>query len=138
MSSQGLLIIRNDSNGKGHFGASRDGGRTHKGIDLAAPLGYPIFAAKSGRVSISTEEKGYGKYIEIIHPDGLRTRYAHLALLGVREGEWARQAQLIGKNGKSGNAADPKIKPHLHFEVRGGQDEALNPTGMIDPVIGIR
>lgn len=125
------LELRNDVYGKGHFGASRNRGRHHEGIDFLAPIGTPIRASKSGRITRATEEKGYGKYLEILHPDGLRTRYAHLSSLKVKEGDWVHRDQLIGASGKSGNASNPRIKPHLHFEIR-SKESALNPKHFFD------
>ncbi len=128
-----VLRLRKDSNGKGHFGASRNGGRTHKGIDLALPVGEPILAAKSGRVRFAEFEKGYGNWVELGHPDGRETRYAHLLSLAVQEGDWVSAGRLIGYSGKTGNADDPTIFPHLHFEIR-SLGEAVNPAkGLMDP-----
>lgn len=132
------LRIRSDSSGKGYFGASRNKGRTHEGIDLVAPVGEPIVASKTGRVSAAGPEKGYGLYIEIRHPDGLLTRYAHLSEVLTCTGEWVNRGQLIGKSGKSGNASDASVKPHLHFEIKKGRT-ALDPTsGLMDPTLRIR
>ncbi len=132
------LIVRSDSNGKGAFAASRNGKRVHKGIDFLSLVGEPVFASKSGRVIFAGEDKGYGNVIEILHPDGLASRYAHLSRVEVGLGDWVRQRAVIGRVGKTGNADDPKILPHLHFEIRfeGG---ALNPTrGLLDPSLTIK
>ena len=132
-----IISLRADTFGKGYFGASRNGGRTHKGVDISARLGCPILAAKSGRVSVSAWDKGYGEWVEIRHPDGLSTRYAHLQRRDVAPGDWVRQNQSIGLCGKTGNAADPRIHPHVHFELR-FQSCALNPAeGLLNPAIQI-
>lgn len=128
-----FLKLRRDSNGKGHFGASRNGGRKHKGIDLALPVGEPVLAAKSGRVFFAGAEKGYGNWIEIGHPDGRQTRYAHLLSVAVEEGEWIPARRLIGYSGKTGNADDRTILPHLHFEIRSGGDAVDPSKGFLDP-----
>ena len=135
-SSDGRLFLRSDDYGKGAYGASRSHGRTHQGVDLAAPVGESVLASKSGRVVSAFEEKGYGRWIEILHPDGLKTRYAHLSLMAVQKGDWVRVGQIIGNCGKSGNAINPHIKPHLHFEIRSGQT-SLNPSspGLLDPSV---
>lgn len=136
--SGGRLFLRNDAYGKGAYGASRSGGRTHQGLDLTAPLGEKILASKSGRVISAFDEKGYGRCIEILHPDGLKTRYAHLASMVVKRGDWVGAGQTIGACGKSGNAINPHIKPHLHFEIR-SKKESLNPSspGLLDPALSI-
>ena len=127
-------MIRNDAYGKGRFGASRGsrGQRSHKGVDLLSRVDNPILAAKSGRVAFAGIDKGYGWYVELRHPDGLATRYAHMSRLFVSAGQWVMHGQKIGLCGKSGNADDPKIQPHLHFEIRQG-DTALDPLKKLDP-----
>lgn len=128
-----FVPIRNDAFGKGSFGVSRNGKRRHKGIDVLAALRTPILASKSGRVSFAGWDKGYGHYVEILHPDGLYTRYAHLIHFTVHTGQWVNQGSLIGFCGKTGNANDRRILPHVHFEIRAPQD-ALNPfRGLLEP-----
>ena len=124
------FTLRSDAGGKGYFGAPRDGGRRHEGIDILAPLGQPVLAAKSGRVTFSGQNKGYGWYVEILHPDGLRSRYAHLQKLYLIAGNWVTKGELLGISGKSGNAAGRLIKPHLHFEI-------LTPLGPLNPMSGL-
>jgi len=130
------VSLRNDSYGGGRFGASRNGRRIHEGIDLAVPVGQPVFSSKSGRVTVAGENKGYGRYVELLHPDGYRTRYAHLSAIETREGEWVGKNQRIGFSGKTGNADNIRITPHLHFEIRNKQT-AVNPKGLLDPSITI-
>lgn len=120
------LIIRNDSYGKGYFGASRNGGRFHEGVDFIAAIGTPVLASKSGRVIVSAQGKSYGKYIELLHSDGLMTCYAHLSSQEVKQGDWVEQKSLLGRSGNTGNANHPRIKPHLHFEIR-DRNKSLNP-----------
>ena len=138
LTSSDTALLRNDEYGKGYFGASRDGGRTHEGLDLILAVGDPVFASKSGRVTQVKDVKGYGKWVEIHHPDGLFSRYAHLSTQEVREGQWVSIHQVIGAAGKTGNAKSPKIMPHLHFEIR-NNTKALDPSGgLLDPSITIR
>lgn len=113
------ITIRNDDIGEGHFGARRKGGREHKGIDLEAPIGTPIRAARTGKViETGNHPSGYGKYVEMRHPDGFITIYTHLLEIDVREGKIIRRGKIIGKVGKSGNASHRLIKSHVHFEIR--------------------
>ncbi len=137
-SVDGRLFLRSDAYGKGAYGASRSHGRTHQGVDWVAPVGERVFASKSGRVVSAFEEKGYGRWIEIAHPDGLKTRYAHLSSMAVQKGDWVRVGQMIGNSGKTGNAINPHIKPHLHFEIRAGQT-SLDPSsqGLFDPSLSL-
>ena len=133
------LFLRNDRYGKGYFGASRNGGRVHQGIDLKSPVGGPVLAAKSGRVAAVAQDKGYGNYIILAHPDGLKSFYAHLLDSNVREGAWVSQNQCMARIGKTGNAANPRILSHLHFEIRQG-DKSLNPSDprLLNPGISVQ
>ena len=132
------IKLRNDGYGKGYFGASRGNGtRRHKGIDILAPLGAMISTSKSGRVTAADTDKGYGLYVEVSHPDGTLTRYAHLSTLEVKRGQWVSRGTALGRCGKSGNADHPKIRPHLHYEIRQG-GRAQDPTdGLLDPSLKI-
>lgn len=112
------IVVRYDNRGKGFFGASRNGGRLHQGIDLLAEIGAPVFAARSGRVTSAKENKGMGKYVVIRHPNNIATIYGHLSEILARENCFVRQGEIIGRVGKTGNAGHPNIHPHLHFEVR--------------------
>jgi murein DD-endopeptidase MepM/ murein hydrolase activator NlpD len=88
----------------------------HLGIDYAAPHGTPVRAAGDGSVSIAERRGGYGNLIEIHHPNGYSSRYAHLSrfALGIEYGAAVRQGEIIGYVGSTGLATGP----HLHYEVR--------------------
>ena len=128
------ILIRNDDFGKGRFGATRgkNGKRKHLGLDLLTAVSNPITASKSGRVSVAGIDRGYGWYVEIHHPDGKLSRYAHLTRILVSQGDWVAVGQKIGLCGKSGNADEPRILPHLHFEIREG-NLPLDPLSLFDP-----
>lgn len=86
----------------------------HNGIDLIAFRGEPVYAAGGGVVSAVVKLKtGLGKYVEISHPGGYTTRYAHLDEVFVSRGQKVRTGQRIGLLGMSGAA----FAPHLHYEV---------------------
>ncbi len=127
LQTTGPLVIRKDAYGSGTFGARRSGGRLHKGIDLAAPLETPVRAAKSGRATIGRLKNGLGHYLEIDHPDGWRTLYAHLDRVTVKDAQWVWQKQPIGTVGKSGNAHRRLIEPHLHFEAWNSEGVPVDP-----------
>lgn len=102
-------------------------GRMHRGIDLAAPTGTPIVAAAPGRVAYAGwNEGGYGYLVEIDHPDGSKTRYAHNSRILVKVGDDVNQGQLISEVGSTGNSTGP----HLHFEIHTGKG-AINPLAML-------
>ncbi len=103
------------SSGYGRRGAPLKGASTnHKGIDLAAPLGTPIYATADGIVSRSGWAKGYGKVVYIDHGNGIQTRYAHMSGIAAGEGERVRKGDVVGYVGSTGNSTGN----HLHYEVR--------------------
>jgi murein DD-endopeptidase MepM/ murein hydrolase activator NlpD len=86
----------------------------HNGIDYAAAWGTPVRATADGSVSFSGERGGYGILVEVQHPNGYATRYAHLSRVAVRAHQPVRQGDLLGWVGATGLATGP----HLHYEVR--------------------
>ncbi|WP_243058344.1 M23 family metallopeptidase [Nocardioides sp. SR21] len=95
---------------------------THTGLDFAAPTGTPVRAATGGTVSFAGWDGAYGNKIEITHPDGTETWYAHLSQLYVAEGNPVATGTVVGEVGGTGNVTGP----HLHFEIRSG-DVPLDP-----------
>jgi murein DD-endopeptidase MepM/ murein hydrolase activator NlpD len=89
--------------------------RMHTGVDWAAPIGTPIFAAGNGAVIKAARESGYGNRVEIQHANGYVTTYNHLSgfAKGMTEGARVRQGQVVGFLGMTGLATGP----HLHYEV---------------------
>ncbi|MDP2929019.1 MAG: M23 family metallopeptidase [Candidatus Omnitrophota bacterium] len=120
ISSSSRIIVRNDAHGDGEYGSKRRNGRTHSGIDILAPVGTPVYAAKSGVAFRGEVPTGYGKYVMIYHPDGYQTYYGHLSDWVAASTKHARRGELIGYVGKTGNAASKSMQPHLHFEIRKG------------------
>lgn len=87
----------------------------HTGLDMAAPMGTPIYAAAPGVVSWArTGSTGYGNYIVMIHDNGLATLYAHMSGFAVSQDQYVTRGQVIGYVGSTGFSTGP----HLHFEVR--------------------
>ncbi len=89
-------------------------GRMHKGTDLAAPIGTPIYATADGVVKWADWQSGYGRLIELDHAFGLETRYAHLSAIYVRKGQRVSRGDKIGAMGNSGRSTGS----HLHYEIR--------------------
>lgn len=110
--------LRNDVYGKGHFGARRNGGRKHAGVDFLARIGTDVVAVRSGRVINAEFHRGLGNYVEIKHSKGLISIYGHLSQILVKKGQRVYQGQVVGKVGKTGNARNRAILAHLHFEIR--------------------
>lgn len=86
--------------------------RPHNGIDYAAPVGTPVYAAGDGRVVASGYSKPNGNYIFIRHGPTYETKYIHLHKRFVKRGQRVKQHQIIGQVGATGWATGP----HLHYE----------------------
>ncbi len=87
----------------------------HTGVDIADPVGTPIYAGEDGIVETAGWNRGgYGYYIIIDHGNGLKTLYGHNSKLLVSAGERVTRGQQISNMGSTGRSTGP----HLHFEVR--------------------
>ncbi len=101
--------------------------RFHTGIDLAAPIGTPIYAARAGQIDTAGWSRyGYGLHVIINHGGAQETLYAHMSRIVVRPGQWVDRGDLIGYVGSTGWSTGP----HLHFEVRVG-GAARNPLAYL-------
>lgn len=113
------------------------GRRQHKGVDLAAPTGTPIYATANGRVEMAQWYSGYGLYVAIEHGGRIETRYGHMSQLNVAAGQYVTKGDVIGFVGSTGRSTGP----HLHYEVR-VDGEAVNPLPYMqglasnDPTVG--
>jgi len=96
------------------FGTYR-AGRINKGIEIQAPMGLPVVATRSGRVSFVSEAMpGLGKTIIVDHGDGFVSVYGYVGEILVKVGDWVAQRQVIARVGKTGRSEVPS----LHFEIR--------------------
>jgi murein DD-endopeptidase MepM/ murein hydrolase activator NlpD len=89
----------------------------HRGIDLRAKVGTPIYAPADGVVEFAGYHKssGFGYLVILNHNYGFKTNFAHLdKKMVVKTGEFVKKGQLIGYTGNSGLSTGP----HLHYEVR--------------------
>ena len=88
--------------------------RFHEGVDMAAPQGTPIYAAKSGKVpTTSYQAGGAGYYVSINHGDGFASIYMHMTNYIVKPGQHVSTGQVIGYVGSTGGSTGP----HLHFGI---------------------
>lgn len=132
-------------------GTQISGNKAHGALDIANSRGVNvtnIIASQSGVVIYPTTNDiidcddggsyscggGYGNYVIIQHNDGNYTLYGHLAKnsITVRAGDSVKQGQVIAKMGTSGNSTGP----HLHFEVREGENNfssRVDPLNYVDP-----
>ena len=97
-------------------------GRMHEGVDMAGPVGTPIYSTADGVVVQAGWSSGYGRLIKIQHEFGIETRYAHLNAIRVEVGQRVSRGERIGDMGNSGRSTGS----HLHYEIRVG-GEPLNP-----------
>lgn len=95
-------------------GFGRQGGRFHSGVDLSAPQGTPIGAARAGRVVLSDWHYDYGRTVILDHGDGLSTLYGHASVLLMSAGDAVEAGQTVALVGCTGRCTGS----HVHFEVR--------------------
>jgi len=89
--------------------------KMHSGVDIAAPKGTEVYAAKDGKV-VHAGFLGNAGLAGILDHGGLETRYYHLSRIEAQQGNNVRQGDLIGLVGSTGASTGP----HLHFETRVG------------------
>ena len=94
----------------------------HKGVDIRAKSGEPIYATADGFISHSEFSELSGNRIVIVHNFGFETRYGHLKEMLVTPGEMVNKGDLVGFSGNTGRSA----APHLHYEIR-YLGKAINP-----------
>lgn len=86
----------------------------HTGIDIGAPDGTEVHAARDGVVSEAGRDEGLGNFVVLDHPGGYQTVYGHLSVIGVTMNEKVSAGFVLGAVGHTGRATGP----HLHFEVK--------------------
>lgn len=106
------------------WGFPRSGGRSHKGVDMFAARGEPIYAVQAGTARASSNSLG-GLTVHLRADSGFSYYYAHLDSIAVSGSQRVGQGQVVGYNGNSGNARG--TSPHLHFEIRPGGGGPVNP-----------
>lgn len=98
----------------------------HRGLDISADAGSPIYATADGTVAMAQREGAYGNLVTIDHGYGLETRYGHMSKFEVRSGAKVKRGDVIGRVGSTGRATGP----HLHYEVR-VNGRLLNPLQLL-------
>ena len=124
----GVYACIHDSNSfVDSWGAPRSGGRSHKGTDVMAPYGVPVYAFTNGRITRMNHGNLGGTQLYIYGDDNNEYFYAHLS--GYADtayvGKRVEAGELVGYNGTSGNAAGGPA--HVHFELHPGGGSAINP-----------
>jgi murein DD-endopeptidase MepM/ murein hydrolase activator NlpD len=99
----------------------------HRGIDVAAPWGTPVVAARSGTVTFAGwSTQGYGNLVRVRHAGNDETWYGHFSSIAVSVGQYVKQGQVIGYVGSTGISTGP----HLHFELYEA-GRAVDPLSML-------
>lgn len=98
-------------------------GSMHRGIDIAGPIGTPIYAVAEGTVIDAGPAQGFGLWVRIRHDDGMISVYGHLYDYFVSVGERVPAGLQIARMGNRGDSTGP----HLHFEIIGA-DGQIDPT----------
>ncbi len=103
-------------------------GSLHAGMDFGVPVGSPIVAVMDGVVQrTSSSRGGYGNLTVLQHADGTLTYYAHQSKILVTDGQVVKAGELIGLSGNTGHSTGP----HLHFEVRPGGGDPVDPRAWL-------
>ena len=125
---QPLATIRRISSGYGNRTDPFTKRRAfHAGLDMPAPNGTIVLSAGEGKVTFAGTKSGYGTLVEISHGNGLVTRYGHLSATLVKVGQVVQTGTPIAKVGSTGRSTGP----HLHFEVRQG-DQTVDPKTFLN------
>ena len=98
----------------------------HSAIDVAAPLGTPLLASRSGVVTFSGWSGSYGRLVKIRHANGFETWYAHNSRNLVSVGQRVQQGEVVALVGSTGLSTGP----HVHFEIR-ERGRPLDPLGFL-------
>lgn len=86
----------------------------HAGVDFKSEMNSPVYATGDGKVNTASWEGAYGRMVEIVHDNGVATRYAHLSSITVAVGDRVKRGDMVGKLGNTGRSTGP----HLHYETR--------------------
>lgn len=125
LSKEGYIVPVKNYTISSPFGTR--GGEYHRGIDLAAAQGEPIYASKAGTVIKAEFHPSWGNVVAIEHEDGATALYAHQQEYQVKVGDKVKQGQIIGYVGSTGNSTGS----HLHFELC--LDHSLSQSQLVDP-----
>jgi murein DD-endopeptidase MepM/ murein hydrolase activator NlpD len=101
--------------------------KLHKGVDLVAPSGSYVVAAREGVVADAGRAKACGWYVTVAHANNWRTVYCHLKFdphkLGIAEGMKVPAMEVVGEVGSTGHSTGP----HLHFTLLDDRGQARDP-----------
>ncbi len=103
----------------------------HSGVDIKASRGSAVRAIEDGKavkaVTEYTADQGRGRFVLLVHADGMSSLYSHLDSVLVSGGQAVKRGDVIGTVGSTGRSTGP----HLHLEIRKGE-AAIDPASLID------
>lgn len=99
-------------------------GTSHNGIDIAAPIGTPIYALTDAVVEKAGTATGFGLWVVLRHTDGAKSVYGHVNRMFVKSGQRVRAGEEIAEVGNRGYSTGP----HLHLEIWDADGTKINPT----------
>lgn len=111
----------------------------HPGIDIASGLGMPVYPVIDGGIaSIGRDFFGLGNYVEVIHENGFKSKYAHMGKIYVKKGDQVTSANILGEVGLTGNTSGP----HTHLEIT-LNGKFIDPMGLLPeisdmPLVSVR
>jgi len=123
------IDVRSFQHVSSRFGMRRLEGhrRLHRGVDLVAPRGSWVLAAREGRVAETGRARACGWYVTVEHANSWRTVYCHLKSdprrLGLVQGLAVPALGVVGEVGSTGHSTGP----HLHFSLLDDQGRARDP-----------
>jgi murein DD-endopeptidase MepM/ murein hydrolase activator NlpD len=104
-------------------------GKMHKGIDIAADVGEPVYAIADGDVMYASDGmRGYGNVVILRHDRQRVSLYAHNSALKVKAGDHVSRGSVVALLGSTGHSTGP----HVHFEIRDG-DTPVDPRSALPP-----
>ena len=120
---------------KGRVTSLFNQGRRHPAIDLAGPLGLPVYATtRKQRVTFAGRRGGYGNLVIARDPQGRQHYYGHLQRITARVGALLDQGDTLGLLGSTGRSTGP----HVHYEVRTRAGRHLDPSKLLFPDLPVR
>ena len=99
-------------------------GRMHQGDDFGTPVGTPLAAMSSGKVTFAGWQGGYGNKIEITYWDGTVSVFGHMSQIATSVGQSVAPGDIVGYSGNTGHSTGP----HLHLEIHPGGGDAIDPA----------
>jgi murein DD-endopeptidase MepM/ murein hydrolase activator NlpD len=101
--------------------------RGSHGVDFPAPLGSAIKPVAAGVVTVGKPDARSGQWVEVKHPDGSTTTYAHMGNISVHDGQEVGQSDVLGTVGMTGHTTGP----HVHLRMRDAQGNDVDPAKVI-------